>query len=242
LGDGDAWELWEADFKMHDGYVSAGETIEQSTMTVEEAKQRCSSFRGVCKGFTFQTAGALDDGPAKMYFKTKFDNVPNNVHNKGWTSYELKEVNKLATSNVFSFMVFGVLALFAAVLLYLMLGGHLPLATHNLTTTEANYDNSANPFDHGGTIKNLEQVMGVIGVDWLLPIKPWRPVTDGVSFARSDEQWGDASLDDDGLALVEDMSADPEAKERLWRQRYGVRAPPTAMPAREQNTGFWTCR
>jgi hypothetical protein len=235
MGDGFSLELWAATFEMHEGYVSAGNTIEQATMTVSEAKWRCSSLRGSCKGFCFQANHSNPDAPAKTYFKTKWDNVPNNIHSTGWTSYKMEKANELATSNVFSFLVFGILALFVAVLLYLMLGGHLPLATHNLTTIEANYDNIANPYDHGDALKNCEQAMGGFGPDWFFPIKPWRPRTDGVSFERCDEQWGEDGGEQENWD-------NPEQKELLWRVRYRVRPPAVPQPGTARQSGFWSCR
>jgi len=239
-----ALDLFDSSFAEYEGYISSGRNIAEERMSIDKAKERCASLVE-CKGFTFHTDEAGQRG--KIFFKTKWDNVPNNIHDSGWTSYRLEKANQIATSNIFSFLVFGLLALFAAVLLYLMLGGHLPLATHNLTTIEANYDNMSNPFDHGKTLKNLEQVLGAVGPDWLVPMRPWRPLTDGVSFARTDEQflgsdgapteWHDGEFPED-MAEAERQC---ESKERLWRLRYRVRPPMNPMVEKEGGR-FWSCR
>jgi len=131
------------------------------------------------------------------------------------------EESRLETSDVFVFIVFGLLALFVAVLLTPMLATHLPLATQNLTTIEDNYDNMPNPFDQGSTCSNLAQIFGAYGPDWFIPIRPWRPLSDGVSFARSDERLGP-----DGLP--EHLGSDEDV-EKTWRQRYHVRTPAAVL-------------
>mmetsp|Transcript_117483 Transcript_117483/g.328915 ORF Transcript_117483/g.328915 Transcript_117483/m.328915 type:complete len:102 (+) Transcript_117483:2-307(+) len=73
-----------------------------------------------------------------------------------------------------------------------------------------------NPFDQGSTIANLAQVMGAPGIDWIAPIEPWRPLSDGISFARSDEQLGP-----DGSPELE--SGEKVEPEMLWKMRYRVR-------------------
>jgi len=133
------------------------------------------------------------------------------------------EEKKLETSDVFVFIIFGLLALFVAVLLTPMLATHLPLATQNLTTIEDNYENMPNPFDQGSTGANLAQVFGVYGPDWFFPIAPWRPLSDGVSFSRSDERLGPDGLPERGAG------EDDGDVEKLWRIRYHVRTPQTVI-------------
>merc|ERR1740121_608828 len=58
----------------------------------------------------------------------------------------------------------------------------------NRTTIEDNYNNMTNPFDQGTAFSNLAQIFGKLGPDWPLPIKPWRPFLDGVSFPSSAER------------------------------------------------------
>lgn len=123
------------------------------------------------------------------------------------------------------FLGFGVasLAVFAA--LCMMLSVHLPLACHNLTAIEELYDNMENPYDQRDWVKNLSQIMGAPGVDWLLPVAPRRPLGDGNSFARRGEELPV------GLAFTaeppsSDSEEDSEALEApledLWSLRYGV--------------------
>jgi len=60
-----------------------------------------------------------------------------------------------------------------------MLEQHAHLATMNATTIEGHYDNMPNPFDMGSTVPNREQIFGIFGIDWFLPILPARPLSDG---------------------------------------------------------------
>lgn len=129
------------------------------------------------------------------------------------------------TADVFVFVIFGLLALFVAVLLILMLATHLPLATQNLTTIEDNYENMPNPFDQGSTAANLAQIFGAYGPDWCFPIEPWRPLSDGVSFTRSDERLGPDGLPEQSTVMDAGGSNTGNEVERLWRARYKVRSP-----------------
>merc|ERR1711879_365416 len=98
--------------------------------------------------------------------------------------------NELDMADVFVFLIFGLLALFVAVLLTPLLATHLPLAMQNITTIEDNYENMPNPFDQGAATANIAQIFGAFGLDWFFPVSPRRPLTDGVCFARSDEGMG----------------------------------------------------
>merc|ERR1712014_449643 len=100
------------------------------------------------------------------------------------------DTGRLQPQDVFAFLIFGCVAVLIAVLMTLLMATHLPLATENLTTIEDNYENMPNPFDQGSASANLAQIFGSAGFDWALPIAPRRPLTDGVSYARSDEQLG----------------------------------------------------
>jgi hypothetical protein len=251
-GGSEALELgvWNTNFVMYEGYISAGENILQELTTVEQAKDRCAAMQ-LCRGFCYQsktTTGTNDGDPVQVYYKTKWDNVPNNVHSSGWRSYRLEQANRLATSNVLAFIVAGCLALFTAVLLYLMMSGHVPLANHNVTTIESNYDMSSNPYDLGGTVANLEQVFGRVGLDWLFPVPPCNPVSDGVSFVRSDEQWDDMVSGLPGPIggpemMMMDMSPYHfgDDTERLWRMRYRVQMPVMEPQPPAQPPNFWAC-
>lgn len=121
----------------------------------------------------------------------------------------------LETTDIVSFLMFCCLATFLAVMLSPMMFTHVPFAANNVTTIEANYSLKDNPFEMGGIFANLGQVFGHFGPDWLLPIPPWRPISDGVSFPKVGEP-----LTADGYTL--DESAGVEA-EQIWKYRYNVR-------------------
>jgi len=131
---------------------------------------------------------------------------------------------QLEIADVMAFLIFGFLALFIAVLLTPMLMAHIPLAALNLTSIEDNYKNMPNPFDQGTAMGNLAQVMGAFGLDWFFPIAPRRPLSDGVSFPRSDERVGP-----DGLP--ERIIGESELEmEDVWRIRYHVMPIEYGMP------------
>jgi len=105
------------------------------------------------------------------------------------------DTKNLATSTVVAFLAFGGIALFLSILLTLLLITYVPFAAQNLTTVEETYTNMMNPFDLGTTMANLEQIFGLPGPDWLLPIRPLRPTTDGIFFPRPGERLGFGLLD-----------------------------------------------
>jgi len=152
------------------------------------------------------------------------------------------EDTELEVADVAAFLIFVLLALFIALLLTPMLMAHVPLATLNLTTIEDNYRNMPNPFDQGSALGNLSQVFGAFGIDWFFPITPWRPLSDGVSFPRSDERLGP-----DGLP--ERIIGEEEVEiEDLWRSRYHVMPIDYGMPPhfKEEDglgslTRLWAC-
>jgi len=203
----------EAHFEKFGGFISNGENIHEENLTVKQAEEVCASLP-TCKGFTFEGEMESDDAKKKIYFKDKWD-----LWGSGWTSYKKSLENedaKLEVTDVVGFLIFGMLALFVALLLTPMLATHLPLALQNLTTIEDNYDNMPNPFDQGSMGANLAQTFGGYGPDWILPIDPWKPLSDGVSFARSDERLGP-----DGLP--ERIDGEEVDNEELWITRYRVR-------------------
>jgi len=123
----------------------------------------------------------------------------------------------LRTSDLFAFLVFGLLGFCVCLLLSAMLFVHLPRAARNLTAPEAFYTNMANPFDRGRPVGNLEQIFGVLGPDWVFPVAPRRRISDGVTFQHSgDPDW--FRLDDEAEA------------EDLWRLRYHQGVPEPAKP------------
>lgn len=110
-------------------------------------------------------------------------------------------------------LVFCSMALVTGLLLIPLLLLHLPLAAYNQTQLETEYLSgqgmsvaAANPYNLGTAMGNLSQVLGAPGFDWLLPINPTRPVSDGVSFKRGDM----------------DGPNDNEPVDRLWTIRYHV--------------------
>lgn len=115
------------------------------------------------------------------------------------------------------FVVFGCLTILTTVFLTFLLAFHLPLAARNLTLVEENYENMPNPCDQGRVVANLAQIFGKYGVDWFLPVKPFKPMTDGVFYARR----GEKILGPDKLPEV--ICKDPERMHGLWEFRYFTR-------------------
>lgn len=122
--------------------------------------------------------------------------------------------------DVFFLLFFVFFSILVVAFLASLLFTHFPLACANVTTIEENYDNMPNPFDHGAPVRNLAQVMGLPGMDWLLPIAPWRSLSDGISYLRPFEVLPAGPA---GMA--------PEPEERWWA-RYGPhveKGAPTAV-------------
>lgn len=126
--------------------------------------------------------------------------------------------DSLQLTDIVAFLMFGSLAIFLGVLLAPMLFTHVPLAVSNVTAIEGNYDNMANPYNMGSRIANLEQIFGVFGPDWFIPVDPIQRKGDGVSFPRWDEPLGP---NDRPIADEEVLKGD-----QLWRVRYQVRMRP----------------
>jgi len=137
------------------------------------------------------------------------------------------EAELMETPDAFAFLIFGLLALFICVLLTPLLATHIPLATQNLTTIEDNYENMPNPFDQGNASGNIAQIFGIYGWDWYFPVEPKRPLSDGVSFARSDERLTAQRLTNlaTGSGLDYETEAEDLEPEELWRMRFQVRTP-----------------
>lgn len=111
-------------------------------------------------------------------------------------------------------------------LLGLMIKEHSPNVLHNNTTIEENYDNMPNPYDQGSCVDNFAEVFGQCGPDWIFPIAPCRPVSDGVSFAKSNEYLPE-DLEGDDI----DFDDEDDPPEDLWYYRYqpDVATPMTAQ-------------
>jgi len=137
-------------------------------------------------------------------------------------------------------LTFYVLNLLAS-LLFIALGWltnvHMQLALMNYTTVEGSYDNIENPYDAGSALGNLTEIFGTFGWDWFFPVRPLRPVCDGVAWGEAMEVMRvgrnpQSAPDCEGLlpALamgeedVEDMEACEENFE-AWRARYHKAAP-----------------
>eukprot|EP00931_Biecheleriopsis_adriatica_P117133 TRINITY_DN92683_c0_g1_i1.p1 TRINITY_DN92683_c0_g1~~TRINITY_DN92683_c0_g1_i1.p1 ORF type:complete len:453 (-),score=73.95 TRINITY_DN92683_c0_g1_i1:220-1491(-) len=205
-------------FSEHEGFISSGATIAEEVMTVEQAKTKCVDL-GNCRGFSFE--GTPTGNPVKIYFKNKWD-----CWSTGWTSFKLDKDVRIETHELFQFLGMGVLCVAAAVLLLPLLCTHVPNAARNLTMIEENYTNMPNPFDQGSSAANLAQSFGSYGIDWMLPIPPARPLTDGVSYARSDTPLGADGFPDGFYERgINRSPEDPTTElEAVWRSRYHVRS------------------
>lgn len=106
----------------------------------------------------------------------------------------------------------GIAATFAAIFPPMVLL-HVPLAAHNQTKIENAYDNMPNPYDLGTSQANLSQLLGAPGWDWIVPIRPMQPLSDGVAFPRGDLGTTTSQLN---------WFASGEPVEKLWRIRYQV--------------------
>lgn len=116
------------------------------------------------------------------------------------------------------FAVFGCLTALTTIFLTFLLAFHLPLAAKNLTLVEENYENMPNPCDQGRAVANLAQIFGMYGPDWFLPVKPFRPLTDGIFYPRRDESI--CSLE----KLPDVVEKDEVEMDSLWRFRYYMQA------------------
>jgi len=138
----------------------------------------------------------------------------------------VERLHNARKTDLLSFVVSGVLALFFVVLFVPMVLTHIPMATRNETAIESNYSNMPNPFDQGSRIQNVAQIFGRCGPDWILPVQPLRPLSDGVAFPRRQgvpdgtrPQLLDELFEGEDLLPKEAT----EEIERVWRNRYSVR-------------------
>jgi len=79
------------------------------------------------------------------------------------------------------------LTFFTLLFLAALIHSHFPAALENVTSIEKHYANMPNPYDLQSWKANLTQIMGKVGWDWLLPVSPRNPVTDGFSFPTLSE-------------------------------------------------------
>lgn len=113
---------------------------------------------------------------AKVTFRAQYI-----VH--GVKSSDLELIDEVA------FLLSVALALCILSLVSPLLFMQLRLVLSNRTAVESNYNNMPNPYETGSALGNLAQLFGRCGVDWLVPIAPWRPLLDGVSFPSVDERF-----------------------------------------------------
>lgn len=158
-------------------------------------------------GFVACSVGLLTMIPWLIYSLTGFY-IFSGETNFEWRFHVLKWEGALMIACSF-------LALCVTLLLGLMVKEHLPNVMHNNTTIEENYDNMPNPYDQGSCVDNFAEVFGLCGPDWILPIAPCRPVSDGVSFAKSNE-YLPPDLDTDDI----DFDDEDDPPEHLWYYRY----------------------
>jgi hypothetical protein len=69
----------EIPFQQRHGYIPRGGDVLVATMTVEEAKMKCTQLPS-CLGFTFR--GAMTADPVQVHFKNK-----DNIEGEGWTTF-----------------------------------------------------------------------------------------------------------------------------------------------------------
>jgi len=112
-------------------------------------------------------------------------------------------------------LIWTIIAMAVSFLLGCMIKEHSPNAFNNNTTIEENYDED-NPYDQGSCLRNFAEVFGQCGLDWIFPTGICRPVTDGVSFATSNEILP-PDLEPENIDF-DDIDDDPP--EDLWHYRY----------------------
>mmetsp|Transcript_89489 Transcript_89489/g.253568 ORF Transcript_89489/g.253568 Transcript_89489/m.253568 type:complete len:404 (-) Transcript_89489:70-1281(-) len=119
---------------------------------------------------------------------------------------------KLGAADTWIFLSSILLGLVVGVLLALLLTEHLQYLVQNMSTIETNYPRNLNPFDLGEALPNAEQALGECGLDWCVPVAPWKPMSDGIVFSLTTDRL--PGLGNRGDTMM------------LWRRRYGVRPPP----------------
>lgn len=127
------------------------------------------------------------------------------------------EARRLPTGDFVVFVLSILVGVMVGGCLSMLMSIHLPLAAKNLTTVEDYYDNIPSPFDQGDVGSNLAQIFGAYGPDWIIPVQPFRPLSDGIYFPRHDDFRGADGLPDG----IRGKSA--SEVEDLWRVRYHTR-------------------
>lgn len=122
------------------------------------------------------------------------------------------------------FLTFGLFAVLTMLLLTGLVTSHFPLACRNMTTIEELYTNMPNPYDQQNWFQNLEQVLGGVGWDWLLPVAPRHPKSDGCSYRRNGEVLPEGLVEVYGRDILkyndDTESALHKLPEDIWFFRY----------------------
>lgn len=113
----------------------------------------------------------------------------------------------LQSPYIWAFILFGIVACVLLPLLAAMMFAHFCLGCRNTTTIEGHFQNG-NPFCQGSSAANLAQIFGDLGIDWIFPVMPLKPVSDGVSYERTD--------------VEKHRFSDMDTPERIWRSRYEI--------------------
>merc|ERR1719507_2821557 len=123
----------------------------------------------------------------------------------------------LGVGDVIAFFVFGALAFTVGSLIMHMLTVHIPLACRNSTSIEDCYENMTNPFDHGSAWANVSQIFGAYGPDWFFPVRPTRPLCDGIAFAAGDEERLSLTASREREPTSEVLSFEDTETQQIWR-------------------------
>jgi len=136
---------------------------------------------------------------------------------QNWLLQAKADALRAAQGGLFLFCV--VVSAGSSYLLGEMVYVHASRMFANVTSIEESYNNIQNPYDLGEKWLNVVQVFGTFGLDWFLPIAPWRPASDGVSFVRLGEDWsGSGSGSESGDVETVDYNG-PDCED-LWHKRY----------------------
>lgn len=130
----------------------------------------------------------------------------------------------LGFGHVIAFFVFGALASTVGGLIVHMLTVHIPLACRNSTSIEDCYENMTNPFDQGSAWGNVSQIFGAYGPDWFFPVRPARPLCDGIAFASGDEERLSLTASREREPTTEVLSFEDTETKQIWRTRYQVKS------------------
>jgi len=133
--------------------------------------------------------------------------------------------SKVSVFDRCSFIVFGFFAILVMLLLTGLFTSHFPLACRNMTTIEELYTNMPNPYDQQSWFRNLEQLFGVFGWDWFLPIAPRHLKSDGFSYRRNGEVFPEGLMEVYGNDMRLRQQGDAELvlhrlPEDIWHFRY----------------------